>query len=136
MPTRCRKPSKSVKRPRLSNLTHGERLIIARRRNGLTQDELRAKLGLTRRQYQLLEHGSPKGGWPEALESNQKLAALLRTVEDLEPHEMCHVARLRLGMTIPEVGQKIGYTKHWIIEMEYGRQRPDPLVDHWLKTLG
>lgn len=134
MPRCTSKKQAKLTKPTMSNISDTEKLVIARRRAGMTQEDLRKKIGLTRRQYQRIESGKvPAVQWDSVVRGHKHLGPLIRSVEHLDAHERCHLARLRAGMTLIEVGRKIGYAKFWVGEMEHGRARPDPLVDFWSK---
>mgnify|MGYP001617550964 CR=1 FL=1 len=129
--SRCTTSTKFT-RPTMANITGPERLVVARRRASLTQEGLRAKLKMTRRQYQRIESGrmSPES-WEAMLAENRAIRALVESIEDLEAWERCFLSRERSGMTLKELAKKVKRSKVWVGEMEHGRARPDVLVDFW-----
>lgn len=121
-------------RPTVKDLTSAERLVIARRRATLSQDELIKKLYLkcSRRGYQRFEDGSAtKTQWDDLLKQSKAASALIRSVEHLEPHEQCFLARRRAGLTLKEAAKKSGYTKTWYGMLERGQGVIDPLIAFW-----
>ena len=148
MPVRCLKTKTSPLPPTSRNLRDGERLLIARRRAGWTQAEASAKLRITRREIQLAESGRmAETRTADLLKGKPAVAALVRSVEAINDQEKCHLHRVRWGLTIPQVGKLIGYSKFWAGNMERDPEAAyDPLLDFWrqpsadivkaIKTLG
>jgi hypothetical protein len=136
MPRWKPKTTKSTKfvRPTIANLANHERLVVARRRAGLTQEALLKQTGLTRRRYQRMEAGRVQGdAWERMLADHPHLGALVRSVETLDEHERCFLSRLRSGRKLIEVAAAIKYTPYWVGEMERGRTDAAVLVDYWAK---
>lgn len=107
--------------------------MLARRRVGKTQEEMRGVLGLSKLAYLRLEHDTNTADWPRWLKDKATLAALVRTVDSIELHERCHLSRLRQGMTQTELAKKAGCSKQWVQMMETAQQRCDTLLDFWAR---
>lgn len=102
----------------VSELTHGERLIISRRRAGLTQTEAAEEYGVSLYKYRLWEKGESEP---------PKVAVPGR----LKPYEKCVLARLRNKQTIRELAAELELCRWWVQQMERGQQPCDRLMSHW-----
>ena len=100
--------------------TKAERLLINRRRAGLTQPEAAESWGVSLYQYRRWELGSD--------------AAPFVAVGWLRHHERCLLMRLRLKVSLRKVARDLGVSRWWVIKMERGDAPPDRLVEHWEKS--
>lgn len=93
----------------------GERLIIERRRAGLTQAEAAGLYGLHPNGYRKREK-STKGS---------------RSRMRLTPAEWCFLMRRRAGWTLEDTANASGLTIKWIHYAEQGERDIEPLVTFW-----
>ena len=103
---------------KLQDLTPGERLVIARRREGETIGEAAERCGVSYRQYSRAEKD----------ESNGVRQPRFKT---LEPYEVCFLLRRRAGMSLVSFAAATGLTRWWVCQMEYGTVNYDRLVEIW-----
>lgn len=108
----------------VSDLSTGERVLINRRRLGVTQRVLAPRLGLTRRQLQDLEAGTFRFQVNEATIGFSSL-------DDLAENEVCVVLRHRSGKSMLDLEVALGVSRSWIYEMESGRESCDKLRAYW-----
>lgn len=102
----------------LKDLTRGERLVIARRRDDQSQSEAAEDHGVSRKLYAQWERDEVPG--PEVV----GLGAL-------KPHEQCFLARRRSGFSREEVAHAIDCSAFWVTQMERGRRKCDRLLNYW-----
>ena len=102
----------------LGKLTAGERLLVARRREGLSQTQAARKHGVTRRVY---------GGW----ERDDRPGAPSVRVGRLETHERCLLYRRRVGWTQERVARDLRCCRWWLNQMERGDAPVDELLWYW-----
>lgn len=94
----------------VERLTLGEKLLISRRRENLTQEEMATIYGVTRNIYGEMERDQRKvpdykGG----------------EIEPLRDHEKLLLARRRAEMKQDEVAKEIGVSRYWLNQMEMGK---------------
>jgi DNA-binding XRE family transcriptional regulator len=108
--------------PTTSKLTNAERLRIARRRAGATQEQWARMHGMSLRAY-------------KAAESGAKNAPSIRApaLDKLRPNEACRVLRMRKGLTLGDVADKLGVTKWWLCLMEQGKAPVATLLKFWTR---
>lgn len=105
---------------RTKDLTAGERLLIARRRLGESQDEAGARLGVSRYRYRKWESDEyTDPGPPRA------------NIGALKPFESCLIRRRRAGVSLAELAEAVGVTRWWLCQMEGGDAPADRLVAFW-----
>lgn len=104
----------------VSSLTLAEHLLTWRRREGYTQPDAAAVLGLHDKTYILIEREQSK----ETLSEKPLLG-------DLYSHEICFLLRRRSGWTIPQCAEQAGVSRYWYNLMEQGKVSPDRLVEYW-----
>lgn len=102
-----------------SDLTRGERLILARRREGRTQRQAANEHGVTIYRY---------GRWEREEDLDDAPQPSLGRLRD---YEACLVRRLRRGITVETMSRRIGVSRWWLVQMEYGRAPADVLVAYW-----
>ena len=129
----CQRNSLKTVEPAVSNLTNGERLMLARRRAKKTQEEMRAALGMSRQAYLRLEHDTTNADWTKWFEDRKELGALIRTIDNIELHERCLLSRERQGWTQSELAEKVPCAKQWVHMQETAQQRCDQLLDFWAR---
>lgn len=98
-----------------ASLTVGERLLIWRKRAGLSQQEMAAMHDLTRTVYGRVER-------------DQMEMTIGVTLGKLKPHEEAMILRRRAGTTQKEVAGEIGLSRHWVSKMETGQVSCDRLL--------
>lgn len=105
----------------MSNIrpTRPERLLINRRRLGLTQAEAARMHGVPVSRYNKWEKGHLEDGCPD------------QQVGVLRPHEACLLARRRSGLTQERVSQDMDVCRWWVNNMERGLVPCDSLVAYW-----
>jgi DNA-binding XRE family transcriptional regulator len=110
-------------------LKNHERLMIARKRAGLTQLQAAARAGVSYRAYLALEQGPLTNERLEALE-RQALHFKLST-DGLTAGERCLIMRLRVRRTQADVAKDLGCCRRWVMLMEKGLAPADTLVWYW-----
>ena len=100
-----------------SHLTDAERLLIERRRSGLTMAGAAEAWDVSLYRYKLWEAG----------ESDPPRPAIGR----LLPHEGALVLRRRAGLSVRALAGEIGVTPWWLSQMEAGQAPPSRLVAYW-----
>lgn len=101
-------------------LSKGEKALIFRRRNYISQKEMAERLGMKRRVYS------------EAENSNSlDISGDVVYVGDLEPNEICLILRRRKQMTQRECAEKMGITRFWYNQMEKGVAPSYRLEEFW-----
>jgi len=99
------------------NLTNGERLLLDRRRRGENQEQAAKRLKTTRSWVWMAESGRT-----ECKKINLGKVKL---------YELVYIARRRAKLTQQELGEKLGFSREWIKQMELGKIPADPLVNCW-----
>jgi DNA-binding XRE family transcriptional regulator len=100
-------------------LSQGEQLIIFRRRNNITQDEMANSYELDRNTYGRIERD---------VERNPRVDI---KISDIENFEICFIFRRRSGLTQAECAAKIGISRVWLHEMETGQSNCKRLLTYW-----
>jgi DNA-binding transcriptional regulator YiaG len=100
-----------------SDLTRAERLILARRRDEISQPDAAAQHGVSIDTYKRWETGRYEGprvalGW-------------------LAKHEECFVLRRRARMSRSDLATRLGVSLSWVTQMERGRGAVDRLHTYW-----
>jgi DNA-binding XRE family transcriptional regulator len=104
----------------LEKLTSAEKLIIHRRRLGLTQGQAAERYGMSYNAYGALERGTV-----------EMEPATVPKINDLKAHEKCFLYRRRAGMSRAKVAEELGRSCQWVTEMERGRVDCTELVCYW-----
>lgn len=104
----------------IQGLTVGENLLITRRRENESQEEVAKRLGITRNQYGRLER-----------DQEDCVKVPLLKIDNLSPHEKCFLLRRRAELTQEEVAEEIGVTRFWLNQMELGKVSNAELVKFW-----
>lgn len=103
------------------DLTPAERLIIARRRDDMTQDDAATFWEVPRDLYKRWESGRYDG--PMVL------------LGELDPHEECFLLRRRARITRRDLAETVGVSLQWLTLMERGRAPVQRLLTHWSQRL-
>ena len=98
--------------------THGELLLIWRRRKRLNQREAARALQVSLDSYREWE-GDLRAGQPRKL------------IRELTAAERCVIARRRSKRTQKEVAASLGVTRVWVNRMERGLEGAEVLRDFW-----
>jgi len=102
----------------LSDLSPGEKLQIDRRRAGRSQREAAAKHGVRLYTYR---------AWEDDRANGSPSVALGR----LHPWERCYLLRVRADILLKDAPRKMGFTRWWLCQMEYGRAPTTALLQYW-----
>ena len=108
-----------------NDLMLGERLLLLRRRIGVTQKEAAQAYNVPHGVYGRWERNLPTG---HAVPEVHLEGGVL-------PHEECLVHRLRHGLTQAAVSERTQYCKLWVRKMERNQANPQPLLDYWHATV-
>ena len=108
-----------------ANLSLAEKLLLWRRREGLTQREAGKRLEISRNTYGILER-----------EESHKSDLIAAPLGDIRPYEKCFIMRRRSGMTIPMCAEQAGISRYWYNLMELGKASPERLVAYWANNEG
>jgi DNA-binding XRE family transcriptional regulator len=100
-----------------------EKLRIYRRRLGLTQHQMAAKLEMGRGRYRTTEAG--------ARELNKPCLTLAERVTDLLQHEHLWLLRKRAGFSRAQLARKAKVSRWWLTQMERGEAPVITLQDYW-----
>lgn len=100
-------------------LTKGERLHIARRRLGLTQNQMSKRVKATVGSYRKWELGELTKDCPVV------------GVGKLKDYERCFLLRKRHGYSLGELALEMGTCRWWISQMEKGEAPIDRLIEYW-----
>jgi len=103
---------------RTSDLTAGERLVVARRRDDMTQARAADLAGVNRMRY---------SRWESDVYADQPHVVL----GPLALHEQLYILRRRAGISRNEIADEIGCSRSWVTDMEWGRGTTQRLVDYW-----
>lgn len=102
----------------MTDLTQSERLIVYRRREGLTQKQMAKKLGMSLRAYRACEVSSqPCDFDPE--------------MEFVKTHEMCYLLRIRKRWSLEAGAKRVGVSRWWLRRMERGDAPVARLKSFW-----
>jgi len=104
--------------------TAGERLLLHRRRLGLSQVERAKKHRVTLYRYR---------GWEEGRVQPQ--ARIVPGFGRVRDFEACYVLRRRSGIALQSLAALLRMTPNWLCEIEHGRQPATRLVAHWLRQM-
>ncbi len=104
------------------DLTPGERLRVARRRDGRTQEQYATRYDVTLRVYRRWEHDSiiPRDDVPP-----------LVPVGRLSGGEQCYLARCRAGRSVASVAEESGLSVWTISRVERNNVCYLALLDYW-----
>ncbi len=103
----------------ISNLTNGEKLLIWRRRCGLTQPEAALRYRLTVKRYRNWEKG--RHFWDPEIDVEMPLYE----------REKCLLLRRRRNWRQAEVAKKMNMSREWVNMMERNEASVEPLVKFW-----
>ena len=101
-----------------------EKLLIWRRREGLSQRTAGALFGLSRSKYGSAERDQDPEG------------VTVPYVGELYSYEMCLILRKRSGWTISMCADQLGVSRYWYNLMELGKASPETLVQYWIENEG
>lgn len=104
-----------------NELTVGERLRVARRREGLTQAQMAEDLGIPFNTYRRIEDDTETGWTLPSMPLGK-----------LQEHEIYAVLRRRERMTLDDLADRVGLSKWWLCQIERGKvPASEQLVDYW-----
>jgi len=103
--------------PLKNDLSRAEKLIIARRRAGLTLAAAARRHKTDVDTYRTWEQGGRGAPTP----------AVGRVAE----HEICFILRLRRELTLADLAPKLGVCRYWLHRMENGSAPAAQLVKYW-----
>lgn len=98
--------------------THGESLLLDRRRKNHTQVEAAVAHQVSVDVYRDWE--ADHGGDIPRMQLGQ-----------LKPHEICLILRRRAKLTQKQLAAKLGVTRLWVIQMENGEVATERLTSFW-----
>ncbi len=101
-----------------TNLTHGEKLFIVRRRRGENQVEAAKRFRVSRSTY---------GRWETDVLQGPHLNVLT-----LRDHERCFMYRKRAELNQTDAAKQIGISRWWLTQMESGRHNCGMVLKFWL----
>ena len=101
----------------LGKPTRGERLLVTRRRLGVTQVDAAELHDTTRSMYAKWERDIVPGPHVK--------------IGRLEPHERCLLYRRRAGFTQAQVAEGLEMCRYWVNLMETGQAPCDNLLWFW-----
>ena len=90
----------------INNLTQGERLLLDRRRRGVSQSD--AVEGVDRKTYRKWETDESHEDAPEI------------TIHEIYPHEQLLLIRRRMGLNQTEMAERLGISLSWQKTLESG----------------
>lgn len=99
--------------------TRGERLLIARRREKLSQESAAAQYGVSVDTYRDWEMDVRTKDVPHV------------QVGHLKAHEICFLFRRRAGQTQRQIAVAMNCTRLWVVQMERGEVPADRLREYW-----
>jgi len=111
----------SVASLNIQGLTDGERLLIARRRSGESQETIARRHGITRNVYGRIERD----------DEEFRAGIALPELGELTDDEKCLLLRRRSGLTQEECAEYLGVTRFWFNQMETGKVPCSDLVKFW-----
>ena len=105
----------------LVELTEAEKLMLGRRRQGLTQGQM-AEL-----------HGVPRNTWCEWESGRETVPANVRVASlgKITAAERCLIMRLRSGERQVDIAQALRVCAYTIRKMEQGKVNCQMLLDYW-----
>jgi DNA-binding XRE family transcriptional regulator len=109
----------------VDELSPSEHFIIWRRREGLSQRQAAAPLGLSQRKLYQIEREEIKNYKGE-----------MPFLGSLYSYEKCFIFRRRSGWTIERLAVTIGVSRYWCNLMELGKAPVERLVDYWAENEG
>lgn len=101
-------------------LSQGEKFLIYRKREGISQAEMARRFHMKRRRYSEFEASGM---------IDRKVEDIC--VEPLKPHEKCLIWRRRSGWTQEAIAELMGITRYWLMLMETGQVPCDNLEAFW-----
>lgn len=104
----------------IKKLTVGEMMFLKRRRKGISQSEMAAKMKMSYHAYRSCE----TDGGIAALADYKKLLPLTEG-------EVCVLYRRRAGMKVEEVAKAIVRCRYWVRQMEQDKQPCEELLRYW-----
>ena len=113
-------PVATISRMKAKNLTRGERLLISRRRDGISQREAAAEACISLYLWRQWETGL-SDDVPDTL------------LGKLAEHEVYVILRTRAKIPLNELAATLGISRWWLCQMEYGRTSVDRLAEYWAR---
>ncbi len=109
---------------RPSDLTPGEKLLIFRRREELTQAQMAEKLAVSLLAYRAMEQDA------EYIPCDRKIPRVSLEGK-LAVWEVAVILRFRSGLTQAETAIDMDISKYWLRRMETNSAPLDRLLEHW-----
>lgn len=103
---------------KMNDLTHGERLFVWRRREGLSQKQAAKHWKVTLPVYREWEAVIPTGGDTEV--PNPPVVSL-KKLGSLKPHEAFTMLRRRFEVSQATLAETLGVTQNYLCLMERGK---------------
>jgi len=103
-----------------SELSKGEKLLVYRRRRGLTQSKSAKERKVSLYTYRRWE--------ADELDAVPKVS-----VGRLSEAEQCFLLRKRKGMSLADAAKEIDICRWWLCQMESGEAPIDRLLAYWYK---
>lgn len=113
-----------------SMLTPGERLVVYRLRNELTQSQMAEKLGISPTALSNYERGT------HDMPPKANLAPLKFNLGEIYECESIRAMRRRANLTAQEVANAIGVCRYTVRLMESGESDPSRAIDFLEELLG
>ena len=107
---------------KIGKITNGEHLLIWRKREGLTQQELSKKLGISLKDLRICER------------DKTRVMPFSPKIDNFLNRELCLILRIRSGKTIRQCAKEAGVSRYWFNEMELGKAPEQTLVNYWKKN--
>lgn len=101
-----------------SDLSRGERLLVKRRREAMSQVDAAERFRVSLYHYR---------GW----ETDTRECPHEVAVGRLELFEQCFILRRRSGLRMRKIAGKIGVSRWWVCQMERGEVDARRLVSFW-----
>ncbi len=100
-------------------LTIGERMLIVRKRRGLSQKQAAEQVNVSRATWSKWERDlvEPPFGTMMGLAPS--------------PHELTMIQRRRKGMTQKDIAEEVGCSRYWVSQMETGQADSKVLEGYW-----
>ena len=119
-----RTEAREILKRAVGEVSINEKLLIWRRREGLSQRTAGALFGFARKKYGSIER------------DNDHKRVTCPHVGELYSYELCLILRKRSGWTISACAEQAGVSRYWYNLMELGKASPETLVQYWIDNEG
>lgn len=106
----------------VGELTSGEKLVIWRRRHGLSQAQMALTMGVGKNKYCEME-----------IQGTAQEPVYIGT---LDLYELCYILRRRNEHTILYCAREMNISRYWYNLMELGKAPEERLVQYWIEHEG